>query len=229
MDQNEAKRRAAKVAVAEIQGDMLIGLGTGSTAAIFVDLLIEKVRTENLRVTAVCTSERTAAQAQAGGIQMADFSQHTTLDVTFDGADVVDLTSFALLKGLGGALLREKIVAQASKRLVIMVDPSKVTPRFGGTLPVEIVQFGHRATLARLAQFGQVVIRTGRDSTDTFLTDGGNYIADLTVSSIDNPDDLQTRLKTIAGVIETGLFIRMAKTIIVGEETGPAVYHDPHG
>ena len=229
MNQDEAKREAAKVAVAEVKDGMLVGLGTGSTAAIFVDLLIERVRAEKLKIRAVSTSEHTARQAEAGGIEMADFTQHTALDVTFDGADVVDLKTFALLKGLGGALLREKIVAQASKRLVIMVDPSKIAQVFGGTLPIEIVQFGYKATLSRLREFGTIRVRPKADSQDPFLTDGGNFIADLTIPHIEDPETLQRTLKTIAGVIETGLFIRMAKTIIVGQESGPAVYRQPAG
>ena len=224
-----AKRQAARTALGEVQDGMLLGLGTGSTAEVFVEALIERVKRENLKVTAICTSERTEAQAKAGGIPITDFTRSPALDATFDGADVADLKTFALLKGLGGALLREKIVAQASKRLVIMVDPSKLPPVFGGTLPIEIVQFGVAATMAKLDSLGHVRIRPKPCSSDPYLTDGGNYIADLTCDTIPDPGALQSTIKNIAGVIETGLFIGMASMIVVGSETGSEVYRPNPG
>jgi ribose 5-phosphate isomerase A len=228
-DQLAAKRQAANAALKEVQDGMLLGLGTGSTAEVFVDALIERVRREGLKVTAICTSERTEAQARAGGIPITDFTKTPVLDATFDGADVADLRTFALLKGLGGALLREKIVAQASKRLVIMVDPSKLPPVFGGPLPIEIVQFGVAATMAKLEQLGKIHIRPKPGSADPYLTDGGNYIADLICDTIPDPQALQSRIKNIAGVIETGLFIGMASMIIVGTETGAQIYRPHNG
>ncbi len=227
MTQDEAKQAAAEAALKEVHDGMVVGLGTGSTAKVFVAALIERVKRENLKLLGIPTSEATAHQAEAGGIPLTDFARNPTIDVTFDGADIVDLKSFAMLKGLGGALLREKIVAQASKRLVIMVDPSKVPAQFGGIVPVEIVRFGFEATLGRLQQIAPLKLRPEKESDRTFVTDNGNYIADLDLPIIDDPQALQTRLKSIAGVVETGLFIGMAHTIIIGSEQGAQVLVRP--
>ena len=224
MSGENAKRHAAEAALAEVHDGMVVGLGTGSTAAIFVEALIARMRRENLKLTAIATSEKTAAQAQAGGIELSDFSRHQRIDVTFDGADAVDLASFAMLKGLGGALLREKIVAQASDRLVIMIDPSKIPAAFGGILPVEIVRFGFEATLGRLAGIAPAALRKAAGGDQAFLTDNGNYIADLTLPRIESPISLQQAVKGIAGVVETGLFIGMADMFVAGNETGAETY-----
>jgi ribose 5-phosphate isomerase A len=227
MDQTELKRQAAELALKEVSDGMVLGLGTGSTAAVFVEALIDRVKREGMTIRAIATSEATDRQARAGGIEITDFTRDPVLDCTFDGADVVDLNNFAMLKGLGGALLREKIVAQSSKRLVIMVDQSKVTERFGGILPVEIVRFGYESTMVRLKRFGDPVLRHDKTKAEVFVTDGGNYIADIACPSIDDPDKLQTDIKTVAGVIETGLFLGMADVVVVGSETGAAVHRRP--
>jgi ribose 5-phosphate isomerase A len=227
MTQDEAKKAAAEAALKEVQDGMVLGLGTGSTARVFVAALIERAQRENLKLLGIPTSEATAKQATEGGIPLTDFARNPTIDITFDGADTVDLKSFTLLKGLGGAMLREKIVAQASRRLVIMIDPSKVAPRFGGIVPVEIVRFGCEATLARLKQIAPLTLRSHKTDSQPYITDGGNYIADLDLSVIDDPQSLQNTIKSIAGVVETGLFIGMAHTIIIGSETGAQVLVRP--
>ena len=227
MTQEEAKQAAAEAALKEVRDGMVLGLGTGSTAKVFVAALIDRVRRENLKLLGIPTSEATAKQASEGGIPLTDFSKSPSIDVTFDGADTVDLKSFVMLKGLGGAMLREKIVAQASKRLVIMIDPSKVPPRFGGIVPVEVVRFGFEATLARLKQIAPLTLRPNKTHDQPYVTDCGNYIADLDLSSIDDPQSLQNNIKSIAGVVETGLFIGMAHTIIIGSETGAQVLVNP--
>ncbi len=228
MTQDEAKRAAALEALKQVEDGMVVGLGTGSTAAVFVDVLIERVRREGLKLVGIPTSEKTARQAEAGGIPLTDFSQHTTIDVTFDGADIVNPMTFVMLKGLGGALLREKIVAQASKRLVIMIDSSKLAPQFGGKLPVEIVRFGFQATVARLGAIAPLTIRPDNaHPSGFFVTDGGNYIVDLDFPAITDPQSLQARIKSVAGVVESGLFIGLAHTVIVGTDQGAQVLPRP--
>jgi ribose 5-phosphate isomerase A len=221
--QNNAKRNAAREALKEVRNGLVLGLGTGSTAAIFVEELIARVKAEKLDIVGIPTSEKTHAQAEAGGIKLTTLAEQPNIDITFDGADAIDLASFCLLKGLGGALLREKIVAEASQRLVILADPSKVPEPFGGIVPVEIVQFGAAATFSRLHQFGETKWRK-TESNQLFVTDNGNYIADIALPVLSDPAKLQTALKSIAGVVETGLFLKQASRIIIGSETGTNIY-----
>jgi ribose 5-phosphate isomerase A len=219
-----AKRNAAREALKQVHGGLVLGLGTGSTAAIFVEELIARVKAEKLDIVGIPTSEKTRAQAEAGGIKLTTLAEQPKIDITFDGADAIDLASFCLLKGLGGALLREKIVAEASQRLVIIADTSKVPQPFGGIVPVEIVQFGAAATFSRLHSLGETAWRkTGQG--ELFITDNGNYIADITIAAIRNPARLQTELKNIAGVVETGLFLDQASQLIIGSETGAQVHN----
>ena len=218
-----AKRQAARAALGEVHGGLVLGLGTGSTAAIFVEELIVRVKAEKLDIIGIPTSEKTAAQARAGGIKLTTLAEQAQIDITFDGADAIELKSFCLLKGLGGALLREKIVAEASRRLVIIADTSKVPEPFGGIVPVEIVQFGAAATFSRLHEFGETAWRETAPG-QLFVTDNGNYIADITIPAITDPAALQTDLKSIAGVVETGLFLDQASRIIIGNETGVKTY-----
>jgi ribose 5-phosphate isomerase A len=213
-----AKQQAALKALEEVRPGMVLGLGTGSTAALFVEALIARNKREPLDIIAIPTSEATRAQAKAGGIALSDFAHHQQIDITFDGADIVDLQSFYMLKGLGGACLREKIVAEASQRVVIMVDESKIPPQFGGIVPVEIVPFGHEATLRRLSAIAPAALRVKESA--PFVTDNGNYIADLTMPKIDDAETLERRIEGIAGVVETGLFLRQASRIIVASASG---------
>jgi ribose 5-phosphate isomerase A len=222
LDQTALKRQAAEAAVAEVQDGMVLGLGTGSTAALAVVALGMRVKA-GLRVVGIPTSERTAEQAMALGIPLASFAEHTSIDLTIDGADEVHTGTLALIKGLGGALLREKIVAAASRRMTVIVDESKLVPTLGGVrLPVEIVAFGWQSTLARLHDAGaDVLVRQGPDGAP-FRTDGGNLIADCAFM-IDDPAALHARLKAITGVVETGLFIGMATRVVAGTQAGPKI------
>ena len=222
LDQVALKRQAAEAAVAEVQDGMVLGLGTGSTAALAVEALGVRVKA-GLRVVGIPTSERTAEQATALGIPLASFADHTSIDLTIDGADEVHTGTLALIKGLGGALLREKIVAAASRRMTVIVDESKLVPTLGGVrLPVEIVAFGWQSTLARLHDAGaDVLVRQGPDGA-SFRTDGGNMIADC-ACVIDDPAALHARLKAIVGVVETGLFVGMATRVVAGTQTGPKI------
>jgi len=222
-DQDQQKRAAAAAALAEVEDGMVLGLGTGSTAAIFVDLLGARVR-DGLRVVGVPTSERTAEQARILGIPLAALGDYPALDLVVDGADEVDTASLALVKGLGGALLREKLVALAGRRMVVIVDEGKLVPRLGrGPVPVEIVAFGAITTLARLHEAGaDPQLRPGLDGTP-FRTDGGNLIADCRFAAIPDAAVLQGRLKALTGVVETGLFPGLASRVIAGAPGGPRI------
>lgn len=219
------KRQAAEAAVAEVRDGMVLGLGTGSTAAIAVDLLGARVQ-GGLRVVGVPTSERTAAQARALGIPLGTLAEHPVLDLTIDGADEVHTGTMDLIKGLGGALLREKIVAAASRRMVVIVDEGKLVPQLGGVkLPVEVAAFGWEATARHLR--GLDVEPTLRMAAGApYLTDGGNHILDCTLDLAD-PAAAQARLKAVVGVVETGLFINLASRVIAGTPSGPRILERP--
>ncbi len=222
MTPDALKRQSARVAVASVQDGMVLGLGTGSTAAIAVELLAERVRT-GLRVLGVPTSERTAAQAKALGIPLADLADHPTLDLTIDGADEVHTGTLDLIKGLGGALVREKIVAAASRQMIVVVDESKLVSRLGGVrLPVEVVRFGWQATLRHLEAAGANGKRRNGSDGEPFVSDNGNFIIDCALDIAD-PAALDARLSRIAGVVATGLFIGIATRVIAGTPQGPRI------
>jgi ribose 5-phosphate isomerase A len=219
-DRDALKREAALAAVAMVQDGMVVGLGTGSTAAFAIEGLIARVR-DGLRIVGIPTSERSARQAEAGGIRLTDFAAHTRVDLTIDGADEIALGSLDLVKGLGGALLREKIVAAASDRLVIIADEPKLVPCLGATVavPIEVVPFGWQTTAARLEALGaKPVLRQA--GADPFHTDGGNLILDCHFGPIADPVALEAALSNTIGVVETGLFIGMAATALVATATG---------
>ncbi len=226
-EQEKQKRQAAEAAVAEVDDGMVLGLGTGSTAAMAVDALAGRVQ-QGLRVIGIPTSERTAAQARALGITVGDLAEHPEIDLTIDGADEVHTGTLDLIKGLGGALLREKIVAAASRRMIVVVDEGKLVGELGHSvrLPVEVVVFGWQATLRHLERAGaDAQLRLAADGTP-YRTDGGNLILDCAFA-IPDPQSLQARLKSIAGVVETGLFIGMAARVIAGTATGPRILDKP--
>jgi ribose 5-phosphate isomerase A len=214
------KRAAALRAIAEVRDGMVVGLGSGSTAGFALEGLAERVA-DGLRIVGIPTSDATAALARRLAIPLASFDQHRRIDLTIDGADQVERATLHLIKGLGGALLREKIVAAASTRLIVAVDESKLVDRLGGrtALPVEIVPFGWHTTIDRLTALG-CVPQLRRTGGQPFTTDGGNYIADCALREIPDPVALEARLSSVVGVIETGLFIGMASTIMVGRPTG---------
>lgn len=218
---DDLKRQAAEASLQDVRDGMVLGLGTGSTAAIMVTLLGQRVR-DGLRVVGHATSERTAAQARGLGIPIVGFDTHPVIDLTIDGADEVHTGTLALIKGLGGALLREKIVAAASRRMTVIVDQGKLVPRLGGVrVPVEVVMFGWQATAARLRDCGADPAIRGGD--DPFRTDSGNVILDCAFASIPDPGALHTSMKQITGVVETGLFIGLATTVIAGTPAGPHI------
>jgi ribose 5-phosphate isomerase A len=220
MDSDALKRAAAEAAVALVQSGMVIGIGTGSTASYAIAALIRRVHQEGLDVTGIATSERSAAQARDGGLQLTDFAHHRRLDLTIDGADEIMRGPLHLVKGAGGALLREKIVASASNRLVIIADQSKLVDELGlaAKVPVEVVRFGWETTAERLSRLVEPRLRLGADG-HPFRTDGGNYILDCTCGAISDPAALECALARIVGVVENGLFVGMADVAFVA---GPA-------
>ena len=205
---------------------MRVGLGTGSTVAHFLDVLAERLRAGALeRIVGVPTSVRTEERARALAIPLAELHDAQPLDVTVDGADEVD-PGLDLVKGLGGALLREKMVAQASERLVIMVDDSKQVERLGtrAPLPVEITRFGWRAHLDFLRALGcEPTLRTSSDGSP-YVTDNGNHMLDCRFpAGMDNPGAVEDALRRRAGVVESGLFLGMASAVLVAGAAGVRV------
>ena len=222
--QQHFKQAAAESAVALVEDGMVLGLGTGSTAKLAVDILGKRVKS-GLRVTGVPTSEATAAQARSVGIPVSTLDEHAALDLTIDGADEVELGPLNLIKGRGGALLREKIVASASKRLVIIVDESKLVERLGShfSLPVELVPFGWHVAARKLEALGaKVALRSGSDG-KPYITDGGHYIVDCAFGPIASPAKLDSELNSVVGVVEHGLFLGMASQVIVAGSGGVKV------
>jgi ribose 5-phosphate isomerase A len=215
------KRAAAEAAAALVQDGMKVGLGTGSTAYFAIEALIRRVR-QGLRIVGIPTSERSAVQARDGGIPLTSFAEHRRLDITIDGADEIAVGSLDLIKGLGGALLREKIVAAASDRLVIVADARKLVDRLGGKimLPVEVVTFGWETTAERLARLGANPALRKTDDGSPFRTDGGNLIVDCDFGLIADARTLDQAISQTVGVVETGLFIGMAAMAVVADGTG---------
>jgi ribose 5-phosphate isomerase A len=220
-DQSVLKRAAAEAAVELVEDGMVVGLGTGSTAGFALEALARRHR-QGLRVLGIPTSERTAAQAKAAGIPLTSFAEHWQIDLTIDGADEVERGTLNLIKGLGGALLREKIVAAASRRLAIIVDGSKLTDRLGtrASVPVEVVAFGLEATQAALEVLGASVRLRLAQTGEPFVTDSGNRILDCRFGPIADPARLEKRIRRIVGVIESGLFISRADPVFVADAAG---------
>jgi ribose 5-phosphate isomerase A len=214
------KRVAGTRALDFVQEGMKLGLGTGTTAEAFLDVLAPRVR-GGLNITAAATSERTAIKARSLGIPIVPLEQLAPLDLTIDGADEAD-RDLNLIKGGGGALLREKIVASSSRRMIVVADGSKLAARLGKfPLPVEVTEFGHPVTAARIrlavcalgyTEF-PIVLREREGA--MYKTDGGNVIYDCAFGSIGDATQLGATLKAVTGVVEHGLFIGLATTLIV--------------
>jgi len=220
VDQTEMKRVAAAKAVEFVHDGMKLGLGTGSTAEIFLELLAARVR-GGLNVIGTPTSERTAEKARSLGIPLANLDDLAPLDLTIDGADEAD-RKLNLIKGAGGALLREKIVAASSARMIVIADRTKLVPRLGRfPLSIEVLEFGQKMTAQRvvdaLATLGYRDVAVTLRSRDglTFVSDSGNLIYDCALGAITSPPKLAALLAAIPGVVEHGLFIGMATTLIV--------------
>lgn len=222
MSADALKRAAARAAVGMVTDGMLVGLGTGSTAAHAIDLLGARVR-EGLQFVGVPTSEASARQARGLGIPLQDSPADYPIDLTIDGADEIDEATLNVIKGLGGALLREKIVASTSKQLVIIADGSKLAPRLSGRVPVpvEVVTFGWESTRSRLGGLPGCHPKLRYDTDGApFQTDGGNLVLDCFFDDLSDPAALERDLSMIVGVVETGLFIHLATTALVATEAG---------
>jgi len=218
---DELKRAAAGAAAAELKDGLLVGLGSGSTARLLVAAIGQRVK-EGLRIIGVPTSEQTADEARSLGIPLSTLGEYPALDVTIDGADEVELGTLDLIKGGGGNQLREKIVAHASARLVIIVDETKLVRKLGtkAKVPVEVAQFGWQATSRQLEQIhGRPALRLASDG-KPFITDGGNYILDCAFGPIRSAEALQRDLDSIVGVLEHGLFIGMTSEVLIGTPEG---------
>lgn len=221
----DQKRIAAARALEEVRPGMRLGLGTGSTARHFIDLLGQKVA-QGLDVICVPTSEVTAAQARSLSIPLTDLDATPSLDLTVDGADEIG-PELALIKGGGGALLREKIVAAASAKMIVIADGSKIVPVLGRyPLPIEVNPFGLRATRVLIEGVMQAQGAEGglkqraKPDGGPFLTDGGHYILDALFGRISSPEALSRALLDIPGVVQHGLFLRMAKRAYVATAEG---------
>jgi ribose 5-phosphate isomerase A len=232
MTMDELKRQAAAQALEHVRDGMKLGLGTGSTAKHFVELLGERVKS-GLKVIGVPTSEATRAQAEQCGIVLTTLDEIDRLDLTVDGADEVD-PALNLIKGGGGALLREKIVAAASDRMIVIADDTKWVPTLGRfPLPVEVIPFGLSATRRAIVDVftkcglsGEMKIRTGGNG-HAFVTDGGHWIIDAHLGAITDAPRLAGLLGAIPGVVEHGLFIGLASTAMLAGSQGIRVFERP--
>ena len=222
------KLRAAWAGAAMVESGMVVGLGSGSTAALMVRRLGERAQEEGLKIIAVATSVATAELARGLKIAIYELDDVATLDINLDGADEID-PHFQMIKGRGGALLREKIVATASRHRVTMITADKRVQRLGMIMPipVEVSPIGVQHTELRLQQLGaRTTIRTLPDGSP-YLTDGGNKIVDCRFAAIDDPGVLDRQLQCVAGVLETGLFLDLCDTLIIGTENGVERFENP--
>jgi ribose 5-phosphate isomerase A len=221
---DDLKKQAAQAALAHVQGGMRLGLGTGSTAAHFIEGLAERVHA-GLDVIGVPTSEQTLRHATQAGIELSNLDETPRLDLTVDGADEIG-PGLILIKGGGGALLREKIVAYASERMLVIADEAKVVDSLGAfPLPIEVVSFGLAATrvaietaAGRLGLAGELTLREHADQ--IYRTDSGNFILDASFGPISDPQALASALAAIPGVVEHGLFIGLASSALVAGAGG---------
>lgn len=219
----QLKKAAAEFAVDQfVQSGMTVGLGVGSTAVFAVNRIGEHLQSGKLTdITGIACSLTTEKQARELGIPLIDLKQNTTIDITIDGADEVD-TQFNLIKGGGGALLREKVVAQASRREIIVVDESKLSDKLGTKwpVPIEVTKFGWEAQVGFLSSLGAEAILRIAESQTPFETDQGNYIIDANFGIIEDPNALNYLLNNRAGIVEHGLFINIATDLIVASPKG---------
>lgn len=222
MPDNPILKQIAERALESVADNTIVGLGSGRAAIAFVHALGAKVR-GGLRIRGIPTSEETARVARENGIELIGLEDCDSIDVTIDGADEVD-PQLDLIKGYGGALVREKIVAAASRREIILVGEEKLVPKLGarGILPVEVIQFALAVCRKQLGELGcrpQLRQRGGK----TFVSDGGNYILDCSVEPLDDPRRLDVAIREIPGVVGTGLFLGIADLVLVGTGGGVRV------
>ncbi len=216
----DPKQVAGEHAATLVRSGQIVGLGTGSTAVHAVRALGRRRKDEGLELLGIPTSLGTERVARDLGIPITTLEEHPKVDITIDGADEVD-PHLTLIKGRGGALLREKIVAQATRREVIICDPSKVVPKLGlkTALPVEVLRFGWMTTRAHLERL-KAKARLREKDGSPFVSDNGNFIIDCQFRGIPDPEQLEEDINTIAGVVENGLFVGIAHLVVVGQKDG---------
>ena len=214
------KRNAGRYAAEYIKDGFVVGLGTGSTAQHFVERLAERIKKEELEIIGIPTSEQTKHQAEELGVPITSLDEHPIIDITVDGADEID-GEFNLIKGGGGALLREKIVAYHSKELVIVADTSKMVDTLGVKfmLPVEIIPIWSTAIIGCLEDL-DCLANLRMENNTVYKTDNKNYIVDCKFQGIPDPESLSLELNSIPGVVENGLFVGMVDKVIIGKREG---------
>jgi ribose 5-phosphate isomerase A len=223
-DENQLKQAAAESAAAQVENGMIVGLGSGSTAALAVNAIGRRVR-QGLSIEGIPTSEATAAQARSLGIPLTNLEEKPRIDLTIDGADEVEQGALNLIKGLGGALLREKIVASASRRLIIVVNDRKLVSRLGtfDPVPIEVVPFGWQTTQKRLVDMGAKPALRCHPGGKPFLSDGGHFILDCAFGQIESAESLARELDHVVGLVEHGLFIGLTAEVHVAGDAGVRV------
>lgn len=220
---NQWKREVGQAAAKLVQNDMVVGLGSGTTALEFVAALGQRIATEGLRFVGIPTSEQTEEFARRWNIPLATLGDHTELDLDVDGADEIERGTLYLIKGHGGALLREKVVAAASKQMAVIGDESKLVERLGSrfAVPVEVVQFGWEVTNKRLAALGSKThLRIDTNTGKPFVTDGGNFIIDCNFGPMADPKQVAHHLDHVTGAVEHGLFLGFVREAIVAGHDG---------
>jgi ribose 5-phosphate isomerase A len=215
------KESAALAAAERVESGMIVGLGSGTTAAHVTRALGARVK-RGLKIIGIPTSNDTGKLGAELGIPISSLDEHETIDLTIDGADEVEMGTLHLIKGHGGALLHEKIVASISKRLVIVVDETKLVGRLGTreALPVEVIPFGWKLVAGQLSQMGAEAVLRLDSAGRPFVTDSGHYIVDCKFAGIAAPADLGGKLDSMVGLVEHGLFLGMASEVIVGRAGG---------
>jgi ribose 5-phosphate isomerase A len=224
-DTETMKKNAGYLAATFVQNGMTIGLGTGSTAKYFIEKIAERIQKEHLKLQAVASSVRSLEQAKIAGIPIIDINTVTSIDLTVDGADEIDGKK-RMIKGGGGALLREKILASMSKEMVVIVDENKVVPLLGHhKLPVEIATFAHLVTLHHIKKLGfDATIRCDKDSSKYYITDNGNYLIDIQFPSpLQQPEKEHALIQEIPGVVETGFFFHLAGRVVIAFNDGQVI------
>jgi len=217
-----AKKRAALEAVKHVREGFVVGLGSGTTVTYVIQEIGERIRREGLRVLGVPTSHQALMLAVSCGIPLTTLDERSKLDLTIDGADQVD-GELNLIKGMGGALMREKVVASAAKQFVVVADETKLVEKLGinQPIPVEVLPFALSTVVARVEELGgKAVLREGKRKVGPVVTDNGNFILDVEFGSVDALDKLDVAVKLIPGVLETGLFLGMADVVYLGKQDG---------
>ena len=213
----DAKRRAALEAVKHVKDGFVVGLGSGSTAAFAIREIGRRIREENLKVLGISTSYQSYILAVECGIPITNLGEHPQIDLDIDGADQID-RDLNLIKGGGGALLREKVVASAAKEVIIVADETKLSRRLGENrvIPLEVLPFAVPVVMLKIKKIGGHPRLREKNTGGPYITDNGNFILDVDFGPIDDPEELDRKLKSIPGVVETGLFIGMTDMAYIG-------------